>query len=298
MGQRSQIFVRFEKELGEKEIVARYFNWNYGERMISRVYHTIAWIKAHLELTNSDPGQYLSQNRKKLVRILDTNFDMYDITIASNILKEYEEFDWHMPLNDFMFNGQDNNDGKAFIDVKRNGMIKYALLTSDNVLCNPSEYMVWDIDKEWMIPDKYISKRMIGITEEHIEELSDIATLMTEEEVKEFMEYELHFEFPVHAKKAELLEIYAKLVKTINGDDVVYLTNIQKFVDGHGATYISGTVAEPDLSDFEDDFHGNFSEFLTRCFKDRIDWYRISQNEELGKFPHGGVFGEKLELIV
>ena len=40
----------------------------------------------------------------------------------------------------------------------------------------------------------------------------------------------LHFEFPVHAKKAELLEIYAKLVKTINGDDVVYLTNIQKFV--------------------------------------------------------------------
>lgn len=33
-------------------------------------------------------------------------------------------------------------------------------------------------------------KRMIGITEEHIEELSDIATLMTEEEVKEFMEYE------------------------------------------------------------------------------------------------------------
>lgn len=91
---------------------------------------------------------------------------------------------------------------------------------------------------------------------------------------------------------------YAKLVKTINGDDVVYLTNIQKFVDGHGATYISGTVAEPDLSDFEDDFHGNFSEFLTSCFKDRIDWYRISQNEELGKFPHGGVFGEKLELIV
>ena len=86
--------------------------------------------------------------------------------------------------------------------------------------------------------------------------------------------------------------------KTINGDDVVYLTNIQKFVDGHGATYISGTVAEPDLSDFEDDFHGNFSEFLTSCFKDRIDWYRISQNEELGKFPHGGVFGEKLELIV
>ena len=108
----------------------------------------------------------------------------------------------------------------------------------------------------------------------------------------------LHFEFPVHAKKVELLEIYAKLVKTINGDDIVYLTNIQKFVDGHGVTYISGTVAEPDLSDLEDDFHGDFSEFLTRYFKDRMGWYRISQNEELGKLPHGGIFGEKLKLIV
>lgn len=108
----------------------------------------------------------------------------------------------------------------------------------------------------------------------------------------------LHFEFPVHAKKVELLEIYAKLVKTINGDDIVYLTNIQKFIDGHGVTYISGTVAEPDLSDLEDDFHGDFSEFLTNYFKDRTGWYRISQNEELGKLPYGGVFGEKLELIV
>ena len=62
MGQRSQIFVRFEKEFGEKEIVARYFNWNYGERMISRVYHTIAWIKDHLESTNFDPGQGNSGN--------------------------------------------------------------------------------------------------------------------------------------------------------------------------------------------------------------------------------------------
>ena len=188
MGQRSQIFVRFEKELGEKEIVARYFNWNYGERMISRVYHTIDWIKRHLEITNSDPGQYLSWNRKKLIRILDTNFDMCDVVITSNILKEYEECDWNMSLNDFMFHGQDNNDGKAFIDVKRDGTIKYALLTRNNALRDPSEYMLWDIGKEWMFPNKHISKRMIDITKENIQELSEIATLMTEEEVKEFME--------------------------------------------------------------------------------------------------------------
>ena len=40
MGQRSQIFVRFEKNPGEKEIVARYYKWNCGDQMISIVYHT------------------------------------------------------------------------------------------------------------------------------------------------------------------------------------------------------------------------------------------------------------------
>lgn len=108
----------------------------------------------------------------------------------------------------------------------------------------------------------------------------------------------LHFEFPVHAKKAELLEIYAKLVKKINGDDVVYLTNIQKFVDGHGRSYISGTVIDPDLSDFQDNFQGDFSEFLTSCFQGKKGWYRISQNDEIGKLPHRSVFGERLELII
>lgn len=108
----------------------------------------------------------------------------------------------------------------------------------------------------------------------------------------------LYFEFPVHAKKTELLEIYAKLVKTINGDDVVYLTNIQKFVDGHGRSYISGTVIDPDLSDFQDNFQGDFSEFLTSCFQGKKGWYRISQNDEVGKLPHRSVFGERLELII
>lgn len=108
----------------------------------------------------------------------------------------------------------------------------------------------------------------------------------------------LHFEFPVSATKVELLKNYINLVKTINGDDVVYLTNVQEFVDGHGRTYISGTIIDPDLSDFQDNFEGDFSEFLTSCFQGKKGWYRVSQNNEAGKLPHRGVFGEKLELIV
>ena len=33
MGQRSQIYVRFNNRYGKTELVARYFNWNFGERM-------------------------------------------------------------------------------------------------------------------------------------------------------------------------------------------------------------------------------------------------------------------------
>ena len=122
--------------------------------------------------------------------------------------------------------------------------------------------------------------------------------IFTKERRKKLIKLKDTYEKIVHAKKAELLEIYAKLVKTINGDDVVYLTNIQKFVDGHGRSYISGTVIDPDLSDFQDNFQGDFSEFLTSCFQGKKGWYRISQNDEVGKLPHRSVFGERLELII
>lgn len=60
----------------------------------------------------------------------------------------------------------------------------------------------------------------------------------------------------------------------------------------------SGTVIDPDLSDFQDNFQGDFSEFLTSCFQGKKGWYRISQNDEVGKLPHRSVFGERLELII
>lgn len=39
MGQRSQIFVRYQETDGTRKLVARYYGWNYGERMISRARH-------------------------------------------------------------------------------------------------------------------------------------------------------------------------------------------------------------------------------------------------------------------
>lgn len=44
--------------------------------------------------------------------------------------------------------------------------------------------------------------------------------------------------------------------------------------------------------------YGIISEFLTSCFQGKKGWYRISQNDEVGKLPHRSVFGERLELII
>lgn len=78
MGQRSQIFVRYDED-GRKKMVARYYQWNYGERMISRARHGMAWMKFYYK------APY--EIGYKLYRILDTNFDMVDCTISSNLLK-------------------------------------------------------------------------------------------------------------------------------------------------------------------------------------------------------------------
>ena len=54
---------------------------------------------------------------------------------------------------------------------------------------NPSEYMLWNLWIESILPNKPIPRRMIDNIGNHIQELSESALLMTEEEVKEFMEY-------------------------------------------------------------------------------------------------------------
>ena len=126
MGQRSQIFVRFEKNPGEKEIVARYYKWNCGDQMISIVYHTIEWLKKHLDLNNCGSGQYLLWNQKEFIRILGTKYDLGDVVIITDILNKYGDY-W-----------KDDNDGKALIDIQCDGAIKYALLIRNNTLCNLS----------------------------------------------------------------------------------------------------------------------------------------------------------------
>jgi hypothetical protein len=49
MGQRSQIYIRWQKENGDYVLIARYFQWNFSERMISRARALIEELKENLK---------------------------------------------------------------------------------------------------------------------------------------------------------------------------------------------------------------------------------------------------------
>ena len=195
MGQRSQIYVRL-KGKGETKLIAKYFQWNYAERMISRARHGIEWIKSEI--------QYLDweETQKKLDRVLDVNFDMRDVMFSHNIVDEYKEYiEWLKSNNknekdidnaegfkQYVFVGQDNNDGKLFIDVDlQNETIKFCLTDYDLKILSPKEYMDWDYE-DWKTSE-YLDKESRRTCEDNIEYLETIEQ-MTEEELQDFIDYD------------------------------------------------------------------------------------------------------------
>lgn len=182
MGQRSQIYIRYNKD-GVNYLTARYYQWNYGERMISRCRHSLEWIKERLRY-----DWYLTTETETLKRILDVNFDMQDIVMGHDIIKEYEEdeyFKSKCSFNEYVFERQDNNDGKLLIDIK-DGVIKYAFLDYDcqNVM-NVEQYMNWDCEG-WILSE-YIDDEQKMLCIQNMKVITEIAQLMTEEEVEEFI---------------------------------------------------------------------------------------------------------------
>lgn len=197
MGQRSQIYIRYNvnytmagKTENYKGLIARYYQWNYCERMISRARGIIEAIKdeyiAYSFMWND------KRRLEKLSRICDTNFDMRDIVMSGDIIKEVVD-EWNCNC-DYIFN-QDNNDGQLLIDVTNDG-IKYAFIPYYNKIkvLDCRNYLVWDSKtcyKEWQWSETETPKAMDEQTKEYtlnnIDYISKNATLMTKEEVEEFV---------------------------------------------------------------------------------------------------------------
>lgn len=183
MGQRSQIYVRYQKD-GVNYLTARYYQWNYGERMISRCRHTLEYIK---DIIRYD--WYFTTQTEELKRYMDVNFDMKSIVMGYDIVEEWKECSWkeETTFNNYVFLEQDNNDGKLFIDIK-DGAIKYAFVDTDcNIehIMNANQYMNWDYEN-WL-NSEYLDDEDRQICIDNLQTIESLAELMTEEEVEEFI---------------------------------------------------------------------------------------------------------------
>jgi len=205
MGQRSQIYVRYNIEDGKKGLIANYYGWNFGERMISRA----RWGIEHV-LDTLKYGWYYKRkdNVTKLSRIFDTNFDMRDIQISCDIIKEHAEDFQEESFNDYVFLMQDNNDGKLVIDILGD-VVKYAFLDRDanaDHIMDGESYMCWNNGEKWR-ESEHLTAEDIKTCEENIKFITEHATLMTKEDVEEFINHDYSDVFPEQYQKKTIITV-------------------------------------------------------------------------------------------
>jgi len=183
MGQRSQIYLTWKPEKGEHILIARYFQWNFAERMISRATALIAHLAEGIEYSFqlSDPSY-----KTKMERMCDVNFDMGDITLSHNIIDEYREYGNNANPADWIFRNQDNNDGQLYLAII-GGKIKYGFLDSSmesKTIMDANQYMNWDYENWKEDLDKETKDTCI----ENIKYIQQNALLMTADEINEIQE--------------------------------------------------------------------------------------------------------------
>ena len=182
MGERSQIYVKVDGNLE----IANYYAWNYGNFMISRARYGIEWIKDSLD----DDFLYLymfkrgNYNFEEFRRIWDVNFDKKSIAISMDIFDLYKKANTKIAFPDFAYY-IDNDDGKLFIFIDtKSKIIKYCFTDYDctNIM-NAKQYLNWNCG-EW---DKTMNENDKKCCINNIKYIDNIATLMTEDELKRFI---------------------------------------------------------------------------------------------------------------
>lgn len=198
MGQRSQIYIRIQDNYNEQpKLYAKYYGWNFGERMISRARHGIEYIKSYSKYI------YDKYNQEKINRIFDVNFDMKDIISTSDLIKEWvEQFSDSDIANDYIFVDAANNDGKLFIDVQKNGEIKYCFTDYNLKILTPTKYMNWDCEN-WKTSD-VLTEEEKEICKENIKYINKNAILMTEDELQEFIDFDYSKQISELAKELNI----------------------------------------------------------------------------------------------
>lgn len=171
MGQRSQIYVIYKDNQNRDCISATYFQWNYGERMVSRARYLMGWIKSQNSFyaaIDSHNLFSLSYIANKMRYIASVNFDYKDVVIGQDLIEEWKAYKQGVPnanLNDYIFNA-DNNDGCLFIDARILSNLRYAF-TTDNYkdgVMGPEAYLKWDQTPQKIRDTKFTKRNINWIT--------------------------------------------------------------------------------------------------------------------------------------
>ncbi len=203
MGQRSQIYISWENDNGEQELVARYFGWNFSERMVSRAAALMEHLSEMIDNNHFD--------KNKIIKISEINFDMRDVVQTSDLIEEALDFsDNSDDIHDLLFNS-DNNDGKLFIAVHKadgehpnkfgrsvpNRKIQYCFTDCDNQrVMDAEKYLQWECrtytgndngDKSWK---SYLEDDEIKYTERNIKTIDEAGELMIDKELQYFINYD------------------------------------------------------------------------------------------------------------
>ena len=167
----SQMYVAINGKLE----VANYYNYNYGDSMVSRVRYGMEYIMKCIDNPIMMHGEVFR-------RYLDIDFDKKSLNISLDVIynhvSSYDVFDW------------DTNDGKVFISVDTStNEIKYCFTDNDNRLLNVDQYLNWDLDvqhwRTWDILgwDDHTRNVCSGNTNR----IKKLAKLMTQEELDAFL---------------------------------------------------------------------------------------------------------------
>jgi hypothetical protein len=233
MGERSDIFVRIRVKENKKATTYKhqaffglYYQWCYGERMISRLRSAINYAESHV--CGWHGGYACSEETVELFkRYLAINFDMQDILKPVDLVPDAVDdvMQGYDTAKADIFN-QAENHGYIYLDItvddpddrsddNKGATIKYAFVQGEwHNKKNPlppvmsvEQFADWDIadnERKWYEPDpdwdrednswghnhkKHFLEEIVPTAKKNIEEINKSASVMTEDERKEFVKF-------------------------------------------------------------------------------------------------------------
>lgn len=218
MGQRSQIYVQAHKANSQEnepseKLFANYYQWNYGEYMLSRLRGFGDWYNTHKERLHS--YEVLDQ----IPQCLDYCPDSNDFRRHLDIIEEAKELDGDTYEEQIqgIFNGQDNNDGQLFIKVSGDDLAYAFAEQGSNKVMDANQYMNWDVaeGKDWKSyfkASEYYDDKDIEVTQANIDAVQKNFRLMTPKELKAFKEHDYSRQLADYrTTRLELVDANAKL---------------------------------------------------------------------------------------